>query len=321
MINKKKARILIVDDEKMNLKILVDLLKDDYTLVLARNGKQALNFSFHTPPPDLILLDVVMPYMGGYEVIKKLKDHDSTKDIPVIFITALSSMEDEEQGLKLGAVDYITKPFSPPIVKMRIHTHLRFVHQHRLLDKLAYLDALTEIPNRRRFDEMFKKEYARAQRNNSPLSLGMLDVDFFKQYNDNYGHAMGDRALHGIASALKNSLKRPADLVARYGGEEFAVILPETDAESASRVAQRVRKAVLDLQIPHLYSSVSKHVSISIGIVTMCFDSLNKKAPPAQGINTDDYNREKLLEQADRNLYFAKQNGRNRVCTSRIDRT
>lgn len=304
--NKNKARILIVDDEKMNIKILVDLLKDEYSLILARSGAQALKFSLNPPPPDLILLDVVMPEMGGYQVIKELKEHDLTKEIPVIFITALNSVEDEEHGLKLGAVDYITKPFSPPIVKMRIHNHLRFVHQHKLLDKLAYLDALTEIPNRRRFDEVFHKEFLRSTRNGIPLSIGMLDVDFFKQYNDHYGHAMGDRTLQSIASALEHTLKRPADMVARYGGEEFVIIMPETDSDAAQQVAERVRLAVLNLNIPHLYSKASESVSISIGIITFY---------PRPGLASSPV-AESILERADRNLYMAKQTGRNRVCAT-----
>lgn len=320
MPHKSKARILIVDDEKMNLKVMVELLKDDYVLVLARSGKQALKFAFQNPPPDLILLDVIMPEMGGYEVIKKLKEHDLTKNVPVIFVTALDSVEDEEHGLKLGAVDYITKPISPPIVKMRIHNHLRFVHHHKLLDKLAYLDALTEIPNRRRFDDVLQKEYSRALRNSTPLSLGMLDVDFFKQYNDHYGHAMGDRALHSIASAIEDTLKRPADLVARYGGEEFAIILPETDSDSAHKLAERSREAVIAQQIPHIDSAVCDHVSISIGVVTICFIPFeNREGKFTQVKNCNVYTHELLLEQADRNLYLAKQNGRNRTVATRLD--
>jgi len=154
---KDKPRILIVDDEKMNLKVLADLLKEDYSPILARDGEQALQHAFGDSPPDLILLDVVMPQMGGYEVIKRLKNNDKTNHIPVIFVTSLDSVLDEEHGLKLGAVDYITKPFSPPIVKIRVHNHLRIVHQYRLLDQLAYLDGLTEISNRRRFDEYFQR--------------------------------------------------------------------------------------------------------------------------------------------------------------------
>ncbi|MBE0583255.1 MAG: diguanylate cyclase, partial [Desulfofustis sp.] len=214
-------RILIVDDEKMNLKVLADLLKDEYVPVLARNGEQAIQHALSETPPDLILLDVIMPQMGGYEVIKYLKNNDKTKNIPVIFVTALSSIEDEEFGLRLGAVDYITKPFSPPIVKIRIRNHLRMVHQYKLLDQLAHLDGLTEICNRRRFEEEFKKEWERSLRNRNPFSLAMIDVDYFKQYNDHYGHAMGDLALQRIAKALSDVLRRPADFIARYGGEEF----------------------------------------------------------------------------------------------------
>ncbi len=299
-----KARILIVDDEKMNLKVLADLLKDEYSPVLARSGIQALKHALGDSPPDLILLDVVMPEMGGYEVIKILKNTDKTNKIPVIFVTALNSIEDEEHGLKLGAVDYITKPFSPPIVKMRIHNHLRIVHQYKLLDQLAYLDGLTEISNRRRFEEVYKQEWARSSRNNTSFSLAMIDVDFFKQYNDHYGHAMGDITLQKIAKALDNALKRPADLIARYGGEEFVMLLPETGLSAAKIVAERSRQEVVDLKIPHHYAQLSGYVSVSIGLATM---HKNSNAEP-----------ESFLKTADQNLYLAKQSGRNRVVSSVI---
>lgn len=297
-----KARILIVDDEKMNLKVLADLLKEDYSPVLARSGAQALKHALSDNPPDLILLDVVMPEMGGYEVIKALKNNNRTKNIPVIFVTALNSIEDEEQGLRLGAVDYITKPFSPPIVKIRVRNHLRIAHQYTLLDQLAYLDGLTEIPNRRRFEIVFEKELARATRNGIPLSLAMVDVDFFKNYNDNYGHAMGDIALQGLAKALEKALLRPGDFVARYGGEEFVTILPETDFNSAKIVAERCLHEVAALQIPHEYSQAADHISISLGLVTV-----NRNINTRQNI---------LLEKADQNLYTAKKNGRNQFFAS-----
>lgn len=304
MISGKKARILIVDDEKMNLKVLADLLKDEYSLVLAKSGEQALKLALENPP-DLILLDVIMPDMGGYEVIKHLKEHEDTGQVPVIFVTSLNATEEEEHGLRLGAVDYITKPFSPPIVKMRVRNHLRFMHQFKLLDQLAHLDGLTEIPNRRRFEEVFKKEINRAARNNTPISLAMADVDYFKQYNDYYGHGMGDNTLQEVAHALRNSLKRPGDLAARYGGEEFVLVLPETDMASASTVAERALEAVAALKIPHLHSSVAEHVSISIGVAT--------KLPG------DDLHPESILKKADQNLYKAKANGRNRVVASVCD--
>lgn len=301
----KKARILIVDDEKMNLKVLADLLKHEHEIVLARSGEQALKHAFGDNPPDLILLDVIMPEMGGYEVIKSLKNNDQTNNIPVIFVTALDSIEDEELGLKLGAVDYITKPFSPPIVEMRVRNHLRIVNQYKLLDQLAYLDGLTEIPNRRRFEEVFQNECLRALRNRSFLSIGMLDVDFFKQYNDHYGHAMGDRALQAIAKILQMSVKRPADLVARYGGEEFVVVTPDTNSISAKHVAERIRIAVSDIHLPHQYSPISDHITISIGVVTVRINSLVRP--------------EVILETADKNLYNAKQSGRNKVIATELD--
>lgn len=305
MPRQEKARILIVDDEKMNLKALADLLKEEYAPVLARSGEQALHHAFGDSPPDLVLLDVVMPQMDGYEVIKNLKNHDKTKNIPVIFVTALSSVEDEEQGLKLGAVDYITKPYSPPIVKMRIRNHLRLVHQYKLLDQLAYLDGLTEIPNRRRFEAVLEKEWARSARNGAPFSLAMVDVDFFKQYNDHYGHAMGDLALQKIAKTLEHGLNRPGDLVARYGGEEFVIVLPETDAAAAKVVAERLRLNVFDRNIPHQFSQVADYVSVSIGLVTIMH--MDYATLP-----------ETILKTADQNLYLAKQNGRNQTVSSVI---
>jgi diguanylate cyclase (GGDEF)-like protein len=304
MHQKQKPRILIVDDEKINLKVLADLLKDEYAPVLAKSGEQALQHAFGDFPPDLILLDVIMPQMGGYEIIKHLKDNDKTKHIPVIFVTALKSIEDEEHGFKLGAVDYITKPFSPPIVKMRVHNHLRIVHQYKLLDQLAHLDGLTEISNRRRFDEVYQKEWARSMRNKTPFSLAMVDVDYFKQYNDHYGHAMGDIALQRIAKALDNVLRRPADLLARYGGEEFVMLLPETDAASAEIVAGRSLQVIVDLNIPHHFSKVADVVTVSMGLAMIYPD--DKTSPKT------------FLETADQNLYQAKKGGRNRVFCSLI---
>jgi diguanylate cyclase (GGDEF)-like protein len=299
-----KPRILIIDDEKMNLKVLADLLKEDYSPVLARDGEQGLQHALGDSPPDLILLDVVMPQMGGYEVIKRLKDNERTKNIPVIFVTSLDSVVDEEHGLKLGAVDYITKPFSPPIVKIRVHNHLRIVRQYKLLDQLAYLDGLTEISNRRRFEEYFQREWARSARSGTPFSLAMIDVDYFKSYNDHYGHAMGDRTLQNIAKALDSALMRPADLIARYGGEEFVVMLPETDAFAAKGVAERALQRVVELNIPHLYSQVADCVTVSIGVVTTQIeDSLSPQI---------------FVATADKNLYLAKENGRNRVVASVI---
>lgn len=270
--------------------------------MLAKSSEQALQLAFGDDPPYLILLDVIMPKMGGYEVIRHLKDSDKTKNIPVIFVTALKSIEDEEYGFKLGAVDYITKPFSPPIVKMRVRNHLRIVHQYKLLDQLAHLDGLTEISNRCRFNEVFQTEWARSTRNKTPFSLAMVDVDYFKQYNDHYGHAMGDIALQKIAKALDSVLRRPADLIARYGGEEFVMLLPETDAEAAKTVADRSLQIIIELNIPHHFSKVADTVTVSMGLTTI---HLNEEILP-----------QAFLEKADQNLYQAKQSGRNKVVCS-----
>jgi len=305
MHEKQTPRILIVDDEIMNLKVLADLLKDEYTPVLAGSGEQALKHAFSDFPPDIILLDVMMPHMGGYEVIKVLKHNDKTNNIPVIFVTALNSIEDEEHGFMLGAVDYITKPFSPPIVKMRVRNHLRIVHQYKLLDQLAYLDGLTEISNRRRFEEVFQKEWARATRSGLPFSVAMVDVDYFKQYNDHYGHAMGDLTLQKIAKALAGVLRRPADFIARYGGEEFVMLLPETDAPSAGIVAERARQVVIERNIPHNFSEAARLVSVSVGLATVYVDT--RISPQT------------FLETADQNLYQAKQRGRNQVVCSLVN--
>jgi len=224
--------LLIVDDEKQNRALLTELLQDEYRIVLAKDGRQALDRA-REHSPDLILLDVLMPEMDGYAVIRALKNGDQTRAIPVIFITALDSVGDEERGLELGAVDYISKPFNPAIVRVRIRNHLQSVQQRRLLEQLAMLDSLTGIPNRRRFSEVYEQEWRRCMRDDVPLSLIVVDVDHFKAFNDNYGHAAGDEVLRRIASSLQTSLRRPGDFVARYGGEEFVMLLPGIDSEGA----------------------------------------------------------------------------------------
>ena len=293
------ARILIVDDDKINLKVLADLLKNDYIIMLARSGEQALKLARQEPQPDLILLDIAMPGMSGFQVIKHLKHDDATNHIPVIFITALNTREQEEQGLKLGAVDYITKPISPPIVKIRVHNYLDMQQKYKLLEQRANLDGLTEIPNRRSLEEVLAKEWKRGIRNKMPLAVAMLDIDFFKQYNDHYGHQMGDITLQAVARAITHSLKRASDFAGRYGGEEFIILLPETSMESALVVAERIRSKIAKLNIPHVLSSIAPYLTVSIGVAA-----------------TKDYSEpdpKELIKRADQNMYRAKQSGRNQV--------
>jgi diguanylate cyclase (GGDEF)-like protein len=290
--------ILIVDDEKQNRTLLTELLKDEYRLILAKNGAQALDRAFEHKP-DLVLLDVLMPEMDGHEVIQALKNDERSKDIPVIFISALDSTESEERGLELGAVDYISKPFSPSIVRARVRNHIQSVHQRRLLEQLALLDGLTEIPNHRRFSQVYEQEWRRCKRASSPLSLIVVDVDHFKRYNDSHGHSAGDIVLRQVAQTIKTSLKRSGDFVARYGGEEFVILLMDVDQDGAKALAEHVRREVEELHMPHEDSPVSPWVTISLGGVTQVPPE-HQEAPG-------------LFAIADAFLYEAKHQGRNRV--------
>lgn len=298
MTPQSKQRVLVVEDEKINRTVLVALLKDDYQVILAKTGEQALERLASDDQIDVVLLDVLMPDMDGYEVLRHIKDNDATREIPVIFLTALNSTNDEEKGLRLGASDYIGKPFSPAIVKARVSNLARFVRQRKLLETLAGRDGLTEIPNRRAFDQALLQEIARSLRNGQNLSLALIDVDFFKQYNDHYGHAAGDNSLKLVAKTIAEALRRPNDLAARYGGEEFAVILPDSDAAGGQEVAESIRRRVRELGIEHTQSGAAPEVTVSIGGITVT---------GRQG------SAEELLVAADRQLYAAKQQGRNRI--------
>jgi len=290
--------LLIVDDEKQNRALLTELLQEDYRIILAKDGRQALDRA-REHNPDLILLDVLMPEMDGYTVIRELKNDDRTRNIPVIFITALDSAGDEERGLELGAVDYISKPFTPAIVRVRIRNHLQSVHQRRLLEQMAMLDSLTGIPNRRRFNEVLEQEWRRCMRDNAPLSLIVVDVDHFKAFNDSYGHAAGDEVLRRITSTLQTSVRRPGDFVARYGGEEFVMLLPGIDIEGARLLAEHTRADIEAEHIPHAVSDAAPWITISLGGAT--------RIPQENTAIAD------LFCLADNWLYEAKHAGRNRV--------
>jgi len=290
--------ILIVDDMPANIRVLADTLKSDYRVRVATSGTKALEIAASEPPPDLILLDVMMPEMDGYEVCRRLKGDPRTSHIPVIFVTAKDEAEEEALGLGLGAVDYITKPFHLPIVRARVRTHVNLKRKTDLLESLALLDGLTHIPNRRYFDVALQREWARAAREGTPLAVVMVDVDHFKSYNDHYGHGQGDECLRRVANALRARLQRPADVAARYGGEEFVLLLPDTDTEGALVLAESCRAAVNDLRILHAYSDGADHVTISLGVAAT--------HPPDESANL-------LLARADEALYRAKSEGRNRV--------
>ncbi|MBF0284152.1 MAG: diguanylate cyclase [Magnetococcales bacterium] len=299
MTTEKKPTILVVDDEPENVKVLLALLQEAYRVLLCRDGHKALELAL-SQLPDLILLDVVLPGMDGYQVCSALRQHEATREIPVIFVTSLGEEESEERGFDVGGVDFIPKPFRPRLVRARISTHLELKRKRDLLRDLSTLDGLTGLANRRRLDEFLHAEWKRAVRQGcSQLSVILMDVDHFKKYNDGYGHAAGDECLRKIARTLRDSLERGTDLAARYGGEEFACILPETTFEGAMALANKVQRHVVGLAIPHAFSESGAVVTLSLGVATTRPDARHQP--------------ESLLETADRLLYRAKQEGRNRV--------
>jgi len=293
-----RSRILIVDDIPANIKSLNAILADDYNVIFAADWRKGLELAGRMSP-DIILLDIMMPDMDGYEICRRLKSESETMEIPVIFITALDSEADEEKGLSFGAADYITKPFRPVIVRLRVRNHLQLKLQRDRLESLTMTDGLTGIGNRRSFDRHLDDEWRRCARMHIPLSAIMVDIDHFKAFNDNYGHTAGDDCIRDIAQALATVPTRAGDLVARYGGEEFACLLPGTDAEGARTIAERLLDAVNDLAIPHAWSNVTGSVSISAGVGTV--------------VPIGDGDLGGLMKMADAMLYEAKNAGRNRV--------
>ncbi len=434
MDEKKAYSLLIVDDMLPNLRMLVDILKSEYNIHIAKNGQEAIRSAVEKKP-DVILLDVLMPDMDGYEVITVLKGDERTRKIPVIFVTGLDDDSNEEKGLALQAADYIIKPFNPAIVKLRVRTQIQIVAQMRIIEstrnrdtligifdeldalvtvadpetnRLLFLnksnrafhgitgdydgqlchkvifgqdepcescpqhklienpdnifvwdhqaavkgkilhktvrmidwgdrmkarlelavditetkkleqniihlemevekgnhDPLTGIYNRRFLDENLKRLIASLSRGACDLSLMMVDIDYFKKYNDTYGHLEGDRCLQLVAEAIDSAAGRADDFVARYGGEEFVVVLPYTDEQGARVVADKVLNAVRSRNILHEGSEIAKHVTISVGVTT--------------GKVKHTHDREDFLKQADALLYQSKQAGRDRYTFTRL---
>lgn len=309
--NYNEAIILIVDDNPTNLLVLSQTLKEaGMKIRVSIDGENALE-QVKEETPHLILLDVQMPGIDGFETCHRLKSDPNTHEIPIIFITANHGTENLVKGLSLGAVDYITKPFQKEevLARVRVHLRLRFLTQkvqeqaialhtaNQQLEKLANLDGLTQVPNRRCFDEQLEREWKRLAISQSPLSLILCDIDYFKRYNDFYGHQAGDACLRQVAKAIEQSLRRSTDFVARYGGEEFVIILPDTDFERACKVAKRIQTNVKNLNISHAQSKVSSCITLSLGISTQVPNSQSKPTS--------------LISAADKALYEAKRQGRN----------
>ncbi|MFI7801050.1 phytochrome-like protein cph2 [Pseudomonas sp. DD1] len=298
-----RPKLLIVDDLPTNIRVLHELFREDCDVFMATSGEQAISVC-QTQLPDLILLDVVMEGMDGHEVCRRLKVDSATQAIPIIFITAQQQESDEVLGLELGAVDFISKPINPTIVRARVRTHLTLKLQNDLLRSMALMDGLTGVANRRKFDEEILADWRQCFREQKPLSLILVDVDYFKRYNDRYGHLAGDGCLKSVAQALSETVRRPYDLVARYGGEEFACVLPNTVLSGAVEIAERMQARVRTLGIEHSASDVDRVVTISLGVATLT--------------PTGELGFEALIEAADKQLYEAKSGGRARVSSSAI---
>ena len=293
----KKPTILVVDDMTTTLLLLHDLLKDTYEVKIAKSGTKALEILESPNDIDLILLDIEMPDINGYDVCKRIKNNETIKNIPIIFITGRTSQEDEEYGLNLGAIDYITKPFNKAIVKLRIKNYLNLKIKNDMLEKLSMYDGLTNIRNRRYFDETFEKTFSEIKRDKKSLAVLMIDIDFFKPYNDNYGHGQGDETLRKVAKALEKTIKRASDFVARYGGEEFVILLKDINKDGVEAVANNLLNAVRELKITHEFSKIENYVTVSIG--ASFYNS------------SSDITKLELLLKADETLYNVKNSGRN----------
>jgi diguanylate cyclase (GGDEF)-like protein len=298
-----RQRILVVDDNPLNVQALYHTFSGDYQVFMATSGEAALDVC-RERQPDLVLLDVVMPGLDGYETCERLKSDPETRDIPVIFVTGQDDSAAEVRGLAAGAVDFIVKPFNPVIVRARARAHLTLKRQADQLRELAYTDALTGVANRSCFDQRLAAEFTRSQRNGTPLALIMIDVDRFRQYNECYGHQAGDDCLRLIAAALRSRMRRAGDTLARHGGDAFACILPDTSTAGAFALAQELEQRVRDLNIPHAASDVATVCTISLGVAA-CSDMVDST--------------QILLALADAELYRARMNGHGRASSAAGD--
>ena len=297
---------MVVDDEQLiRLQLRQAIQREGYKVVEAHDGQQCLTI-YQQLQPDLILLDAMMPVMDGFSCCQELQKISQGSRTPVMIITGLEDQESVDRAFEAGATDFITKPVRWAVLRQRIrrlinqsHLHQQLEETNHALERLASLDSLTQIANRRRFDEFIEIEWQRMMREQKPVSVILCDLDFFKAYNDIYGHQAGDKCLRRVAMALKNSARRSSDLVARYGGEEFAVVLPNTDGSNAVKVAEKIRTQVEQLEIEHQGSSIDSWITMSLGVSSI-IPSLQTSW-------------KLMLGNADKALYEAKARGKNRV--------
>ena len=306
-------KILVVEDSKVTLKAICGYLENmDIQPLVAETGKEALEI-YRRERPDLILLDGRLPDIDGFDVAKEIRSLEKKKDwTAIIFLTSMTKDADLARGIDAGGDDYLMKPISEIVLKAKVIAMRRLVEMQRSLLELTHklnvankellqlsaTDGLTGLSNRRMYDELSLKEWRRCDRMKKPFSLVMVDVDYFKLFNDHYGHQAGDDCLKAVASQMLRAAPRPGDLVARYGGEEFIFALGETDFDGAKWVANILRQRIEELNIPHAGSDM-RHVTVSCGVASI--------------IPSDKLSLDTLLQSADYALYQAKEQGRNRV--------
>lgn len=290
-------KILIIDDSFVQATQLRTILEDDYDITIAQTAEDGLGY-VNRQTFSLILLDVVMPGMDGFTLLKKLQEEIVTRSIPVILITSLADVENEERGLVLGAVDYITKPLNPLIVKARVNTHIKLYSYRRQVEEQSKTDQMTGIANRREHDRCSVIKWKEASRLQVPFSVCMFDIDNFKAYNDMFGHPAGDQVIAKVAGTISSFMQRSTDFVARYGGEEFVAFVLGGTAKEVFEHLKLIRRAVENLHMRH-DPSVANWVTVSVGGVTVFPDRTN---------SYDAY-----LKIADTMLYDAKRFGKNMV--------
>jgi diguanylate cyclase (GGDEF)-like protein len=289
-------KVLIIDDDPMVLRIATARLKNEGLDITCADGGHSGLGEARRSRPDVILLDVDMPDLSGFEVIHELQSDGDLCRTPVIFVTGSCNVADKVHGLDLGAVDYVTKPFDPFELRARVNAALRTKRLHDLLTTHSQIDPLTELWNRRALTERLEEEWERVRRYGCPLAFVMADLDYFKQLNDTFGHRMGDKVLAEVARVLRE-IGRNVDLPCRYGGEEFAILVPEQTADGAAALAERCRRAVAEIRVPAGDKTAAPTASFGVS------DSEGATGP------------DELIEHADAALYQAKQNGRNCVVT------
>lgn len=287
--------VLVIDDDISIIRLIAESLKNDYSIVVATTAEEGLTQAIKTQP-HLILLDVLMPEIDGFALCRALKADPKTQQIPIIFVSSLIEIDEQTRGFELGAVDYITKPIQVPILKARVNTHTRLYKQAQQLSTLAATDPLTNLANRRKFDEVLDAELKRSDRNGGNLSLLMIDIDDFKQYNDEFGHGKGDDCLIQVAKVLAKEACRAYDTVSRLGGEEFGIIIPEGEQAGSTIIAENILRHFAQLHLPHAANARFDYVTVSIGIAIKPNTTLSARA---------------FLDMADKALYAAKANGRN----------